>query len=115
MEDIDPIKHSNNLILLIIFLFCIVSNFIILTVRQDSETVYQLVRQIELFTLAVGTETIGSEEEPEVFRRTPEGLSDLRVSNIETRENLFEYIHLDLPVNLFFTEENAKAFAEKED
>ena len=44
MKDIDPIKFSNSLILLLIYLFCVISNFVVLSVRQDASVVYQLNR-----------------------------------------------------------------------
>ena len=52
MDEINPVKQTNNLFLLLIYVFCVVSNFWILTLRQDANTVYQLTKQIELFTLA---------------------------------------------------------------
>ena len=37
---------------LIIYLFCFVSNFIIVSQRQQSNVVYNMLKQIELFTFA---------------------------------------------------------------
>ena len=44
MKEINPIKYGNSLILLVIYLFCLISNFWILSERQDASTVYKLTK-----------------------------------------------------------------------
>ena len=82
--------------LLIIYLFCLVSNFVILTLRQDASATYQLSRQVELFTLA--------SVEHQQAETLDGSVSALEIVDLHTRADLFKYIHTDLPRNLFYTD-----------
>lgn len=51
-DDLNPIVDKNNILILIVYLFCFFANIIALTSRSDSTTVYNMIKQVQLFTFA---------------------------------------------------------------
>ena len=60
VDDMDPRKPRNRMFLFLLYCFCIVVNFISLTIKQDGGNVYLMNKQVELFTFIHGTHEDGT-------------------------------------------------------
>lgn len=92
-EDLDPIKAKNNIIFLLVYLFCFVTNFIIIYSRQDSKITYALTKQIKLITMnnmKMGDDFIKGE------------VMSPKSSLPQDREALWQYFYEYIPLILLY-------------
>ena len=86
MKKIDPTKSKiNNIITLIFGLFCLSSTLAFMQLRYGNSMLYELLKQVQLFTIASISASADSEN------------IDLKPANIETRRDLLKYLEEYVP------------------
>lgn len=101
-ESLDPIVSKNNFFFLVIYLFCFLSNFIIVSSRQDAPIVYSLLKQVELFTFAdVPDDIIAYVLNPKNNTLNPSTSSTVEYIPTDKVE-LWEYFTQRLPYLMFY-------------
>ena len=86
VKKIDPTKSKiNNLITLIVGLFCLGSTLAIMQLRYGNSMLYELLKQVQLFTIA----SISASESSDNI--------DLKPATIETRRDLLKYLEDYVP------------------
>ena len=77
VKKIDPNKRKmNNIIVLILGLFCLGSTLAIMSSRYGNSMLYELLKQVQLFTIA----SVSARESTDII--------DLKPATIETRRDL---------------------------
>ena len=86
VKKIDPTKSKiNNIITLIFGLFCLSSTLAFMQLRYGNSMLYELLKQVQLFTIASISASDSSEN------------IDLKPANIETRRDLLKYLEEYVP------------------
>ena len=78
------------MIILILGLFCFCSTLTIMILRYGNSMLYELLKQVQLFTIA----KVGRADK-----------IDLQPAKIETRRDLVDYFEKYVPVNFFYDED----------
>ena len=93
IEKINPNKRKlNSMIILILGLFVLGSTLSIMLIRYGNSTLYELLKQVQLFTIA---SVAGSASSDNI---------DLKPAVIETRRQLVDYFESYVPANFFYEE-----------
>lgn len=93
IDKINPNKRLlNSMIILVFGLFCLLSAITILTSRYGNSMLYDLLKQVQLFTIA----SVSSGATDRV---------ELAPAKIETRRDLVTYLTEYVPSNFFYTKE----------
>lgn len=93
VDKINPNKRKlNSMVILILGLFCLSSTLSIMTIRYGNSMLYELLKQVQLFTIA----SVGEDENTDTI--------DLSPTVIETRRDLVHYLEDYVPKNFFFND-----------
>ncbi len=91
IDKINPNRRClNSMIILIIGLFCLVSTLTEMIGRYGNSTLYELLKQVQLFTTAK-------------FDNSDGGRLNLLPAEIHTRSDLVNYLENYVPTNFFYT------------
>ena len=94
VDKINPNKRKlNSMVILILGLFCLSSTLSIMTIRYGNSMLYELLKQVQLFTIA----SVGEDENTDTI--------DLSPTVIETRRDLVHYLEDYVPKNFFFNDQ----------